>query len=1475
MSVDESVSDVVLGAEAARLIWDDDPAAGALVDPRTPEFAHAMIDTSVTILRSSRGLIKRMIDRAAAGAEDLAVEQFQGIIEVIQNADDVRATEVRFALREKPGKRQLLIVHNGQPVTCHNVLGMALPYLTTKTDRVDQRGRFGIGMKTLKRIADAVSIHSAPYHFSGDQLRFDRIGPENAIPGFYDPTLDTMLVADLNASFHEDELKEWCEAWEADSLLFLASVCRFRWCTLDGQSIAERTLAFSAWEPVHYTVSHASIDHLVRRQVNGPAGSWTVWRATVAVPAHLHPAHKARSDFTDISVAIANDNSPAGLFIGFRSQVPLSVPFSIDAQFDPSTSREAIIENPWNNWLIDRTGEVLATIAAEQLRTNPLAGWSLVPLESETVGKADDRWLSGRFASAFAETRDWLAKQTSLTIQGTAVPLERIVHEEDYFTNVLGGADLEQLEPECTALPTGHRDDEGRWREVLNALGVSPLIDAAVLLSALRDGQFSGKPPEWCVAVASRLVQNHPDDELFDTPFLLTDDLRIVSCREADESQKPLVYDAAPSPFAMRWRLMDRLHPAFGHNEDGKEVIAWLSANAAFTSHLEPEIELAAFAEHFAGNRIEITDEELRELRESFDSVSDRRAERLGPSVGDVLLVDGLVYKGGKPARQKVALTEAYLSKTLDGENSTWPDAAGTTPGIQWIAAKYEDVLKTGARRWAKRKREDGSISRGPRRFLTLLGAETAPRVVETDGRVRWGEGARYAELRARRAEQVEYDYLSPALSSVLKALRKLSKRDVRQRSPALLRTLSRHWDRLYAPRQRVPAEHVATKYIHSRGEVTAAWLNELRESDWVAVGRGELVAPDVAVLKTSETQALYQVFVCDIALDEVSADCAVALKLIVDVRVGDLVGRLEEIRDQAGPVDDLHILQLYRTIAKRCPRVAAYNALVGEMSVQELRRRFLAGTGLVYVGNGTWKRPDEVMRGVDIFHDRRLFVPGGPGCASLWVTLGVEEPTLDDCIQFCRELAAEEYSLATDAVLMDVYRYMEEIVGTAERRHRDKLRQLPLYCTDKWVSTRPVFWIENAELRQELVARLPSLNCWTPPCDLRDFPGLGRAIGVEVMALTLSVEQDMPEEEERGEQLRLRYGHAVDHLSSELARSEPTLRDRINISWDTLKAIPLYVSDGVIPVRVKAEHLPSTGIVVGLRAYIDDASRRVYVRDDDIGDREFGGRAIASFFPLDVRRRIGGEWALAWLKSRDTAAEVIRLASDERRTEAMAETAAAINAAPKSKIKVTPPKSRETKVEPRTLKQSAGAVVGATVQPGTQSHNPKQAGKKQTKGLHSTPPKPSEFATSGKISAPAAYTNADLEQRGWEILKQALETSPDQRLTDFRQRHGVGADGVFDWKRFVEMKATARAPQTQIELSNNEFERAKQRGSDFILALVSGLETGQKDEVRLIFDPANCATMRPANGVKLVGLLDAPAVVIHFEEASEEAEAD
>ena len=50
-------------------------------------------------LATSSGAIKKMIRNAASAAEDMNVEPFQGLIEVIQNADDLGANEVRFAFR--------------------------------------------------------------------------------------------------------------------------------------------------------------------------------------------------------------------------------------------------------------------------------------------------------------------------------------------------------------------------------------------------------------------------------------------------------------------------------------------------------------------------------------------------------------------------------------------------------------------------------------------------------------------------------------------------------------------------------------------------------------------------------------------------------------------------------------------------------------------------------------------------------------------------------------------------------------------------------------------------------------------------------------------------------------------------------------------------------------------------------------------------------------------------------------------------------------------------------------------------------------------------------------------------------------------------------------------------------------------------------------------------------------------------------
>lgn len=1455
--------DFACGREAARLIWDDDPAVAALVDPRTPSFAKGMIDASVEALRGNRGLIKRMIDRAAAGAEDLAVAQFQGIIEVIQNADDVRATEVRFALKESTQGRQLLIVHDGQPVTCLNVLGMALPYLTSKTERTDQRGRFGIGMKTLKRIAKAVAVHSAPYHFTSDQLKFDKIEAEVVIPGFYDPANNTMLVVDLNENFHEAALIEWFENWRDEGLLFLASVSRLTWCELDGQVRSARALTFSSWSEVDYSLPYSGAGKLQCRRVTGPNNRWTVWRATVDVPEHLHPAHKSRSEDTAISVALADVPGDQGIFIGFRTQVQSSLPFSLDAQFDPSTSREAIIENPWNTWLIEQATQVAGAIASGLLASKPVIAWSFIPLADEHVGGKGDEWIGKTFASAFDAARNWLGERAVVQLPQGKVPLSSLVYEEHVLANLLFEQDIEQMAGDVKALHRSVRDDSGRWRDVMQTLNESGAIGTGDLLCALEQGVFSHKPPAWWVEAGKVLVDHHPDVDLFQKPFLLSEDGEPVGCKEADSTARLLVLDASTSLFATRWDLLDRLHPAYKDGGTENEILLWLRSNAAFTTQLEPADELAAFAEKFNGGSIEISDEELRELRSRFDRVAEAKATSLGLAIGAILQLDGYVYSAGKMSKQKVLLSQSYLCKTLDGESSTWPDAAGTTGKIHWVSARYEKVLKTEAARWAKRKRDDGSVSRGARRFLMLLGAEISPRLVKLEGRRFGGDSRRLAELRERKADQVGHEYASPDLSVVLKDLLRVSKREARPRSPALLRTLSRNWERLYSKYLSVPAAYLAIKHTYPRGNVTAAWLNELREHAWVAVGRNEMATPQLTVLRTPETQATYQIFAHDLSGSDIDPGLAIALGFITDVRVNDLVKKLEHLREDnnASPAQTLAI---YRAIAKRCPESASYNARVGEMTVQQLRQRFMAGNGLVHLGSPGWFRPDDLLMGTDIFHNRRDFVPKGSGCNALWTILGIEEPQWDDCIQVCRLIAQEPASASVVSALMDVYRYMERIAGALERRHKDKLRSLPLFCANGWVATRPVFYVEDTELRDQLAKTVPVLNYWGPPCDLAELPKLAAALGVQQLVATFKVPDPGEEATERGEQLSHRFGHAVEHLSAELARSLPSVREKLSTGWDQLKLIPLFVYRNAFAVEVSSPLLPASPVIVRLRAFGQESPAALHFADEDLGDREYGGKVISSFFPVTERRRIGAEWALAWQKGRDTSASEIRLASDDARSAAMLEAADSINEMPKTKILVTPPKSRTAVGEPRTLKSSVGAVLGAVIHVGSSGTKSKPV-VNRNKGLSFTEPVQKQDGNSTPV-AHAAYTTADLEQRGWEILVQALETSPDKRLVDFRRNHGVGADGVIDWKKFVEMKATARGPQTQVELSNNEFERAKQRGSEFILALVSGLESGQKDEVRLIFDPANCAQVRPTNGVRLVSLLEAPAVIIHFE---------
>lgn len=1446
------------------MIWEDMPGVDDLIDTRTPQFANAVVTGLADALASSPGALKKMMRGAAAAAEDLNVEPFQGLTEVIQNADDLHASEVRFAFRDKDVNRQLLIVHSGYPVVCQHVLGMALPFVTTKTNRTDQRGRFGIGLKTLRRIADNLAVHSAPYHFSGDQLSVQVVPAEAALPGFYDPEKDTMIVLRLKPDFNEEGLKAWFAEWKDDGLIFLSWVSSFRWCDLTGATLEGRTLSFGAWEDIAPVSGCASIKSLTKREVNSATMSWTVWRASLPVPEHLHPAHKARSEVTHISIAVPSEIVPGSLYIGFKTHVAIDISFSLDAQFDPSTTREALIESSWNNWLVERCGDVIAEIAIGRMVTNPKQAWRLVPLADEYIGNKGDHWLRGRFSRSFETMRAWLGSHGAIVVGGVTVALSQIAYEDAELSDLLTDADIEELVKGLRALPRDVRDAGSRWRTVLDEIGVCATVGTTELLEGFKQSLFEPKSASWWVKAARVLVENHIDEELFHVPLWLTDNGRAVECKPVDTTAKPLILSGELSSFSLRWKLLNRLHAAYVVEKDGDAVIKWLDEHAAFRVGVDASTDLGAFAEQFAATPLEIDDADLRELRNRFDELSDQSAVEIGNAVGAALLVDGFVYENGKMHRQKVRPTEAYLCKTLDSDFPYWPTAARNIPGIQWISASYDERLKTGATR-AKRKRADGTISRGPRKFFTLLGVENAPRLKQT-GLIRWGGATRTRELRAAQAELVPTDWISPDLERVLAAFPKLSKKDLRERSPALFKCIARAWERSYSNRKMVASQHEARVYVYTRAAVTAHWLIQLRETPWIAVGKCNLVTPNQAVVKTPETQTLYgsNTFALGIEHGDFSADFAAALGLVTSVRVSDLVKLLRETRDGMRAMDHTQVIAIYRNIAKHVPRVVSWNSRIGDMTIQDLRKAFTENQGLVHVADNLWRRPNELMCGKDIFHDHTRFVPGGPVLASFWAALDVHEPTLDDCLTFLKSIAGQEHDVELTSCLIDVYRYIEPLLANAERRHRERMKSLPLYCGDRWESDRPIYLLEEPELRSQLAKALPTKKFWTPPCDLRDLTLLVKFTGVTRSDPILIPVDDRETALDRGACMRTHFRQAVNHLSDELARNDPELRNRMTISWDELREIPLFVYPGPIAVQAMDKELYSVKIPIQLQALMVRQPLELHVWDDALPKREYGGHALASLFPHASWRGIEAEWVVAWQEARDATAGAIRLASDEEHSQLMADRAAKINSAPKTKISVSAPRGKGSVVKLRFLKDSIGPILGATVVPGA---DPKPLSSPSKQRLHPTPPPPKPPSPVSH-SMPTAYTDRDLEQRGWELLTHALETSAEELLVDFRNRHGVGADGAIDWKTFVEMKATGRGPQSSIEMTNAEYERAKERGNDFILALVSGLEEGYQDEVRLIFDPANRATVRPLNGVKLVALTEAPQVLISFGES-------
>lgn len=145
---------------AAEAVFNQDEADVEVSEPSGRAAVEAAVRHLGVKYQQMPGIARKMMARSGDAAASLSSDPLQGLSEIIQNADDLDASEVRFLLREG----DLLAAHNGTGVMLPDLVTLATPWLTTKAEDAQATGRFGIGLMTLRSLSPSLEIHSGDYH---------------------------------------------------------------------------------------------------------------------------------------------------------------------------------------------------------------------------------------------------------------------------------------------------------------------------------------------------------------------------------------------------------------------------------------------------------------------------------------------------------------------------------------------------------------------------------------------------------------------------------------------------------------------------------------------------------------------------------------------------------------------------------------------------------------------------------------------------------------------------------------------------------------------------------------------------------------------------------------------------------------------------------------------------------------------------------------------------------------------------------------------------------------------------------------------------------------------------------------------------------------------------------------------------------------------------------------------------------------
>ncbi len=1501
------MASLALAVEAVDWLCDNELSdAVEVYEPEDLRTAHAAVLRLQERFREVPKFIADALDGARSSGELLSDDRLQGLAEILQNADDANATEVRMLLRET----DLLVGHDGDPVRLRHVLGLATPWLSTKGGEAASFGRHGIGLSALRSLSRTIEVHCRPYHVEFGDSTLSPIGPMELPAAFGRGNWTMFRVPIGDGSLEIGMLADWLDRWGDAGLLFLRSVGAVGLSAPSGETV--RRLSVRRTEAGSEQLSVAPPGALVHRQlVEAPDDlSWVVYTAEVDSPKGVSRVRKAKEATTPIGVALPLHEATVGEVYAGLPVVETPLPVFVNAQFDPLTSRRDVAGTKWNQALVPLVADIWGHAAIDLLRRNPQAAWRAMPVGSswdqETVS------LVGRLNYAILDkARTTVANGGDLEVPGKGwLKLAELAVESEPLEGVVTEEETATLLGMQAALPTDARDEAGRWRLVWDdwrAAGadIAEPLSVERALELLRDERRSVRST---ISLAAAGLRGGLGELLGTLPCTVAaDGRRLVppSAGAAEALAENL------SPLAEELGIVTALHP--GHLDDSEDaglMIDWLRDRGALLDGTDDTVVVRRLAEAGRSGRElaqPLTDGQADALRRAFELIDVVERPELGRAVGRAIALRAYEYKaGGKGRRRRMVASPAtaYQPGSVNRGKDSFAVAAGKTRGIVWLEGRYGKALRS----------PEGRAGIGAQRFLTLLGAETAPRPEPHPdlkqrfsglqaGLRRLVDGSPSGRSKALADQGATYTLADSACPTMLEVIEDIAsvpqsgKR--RRRARALLATLVRGWGRLSDFAEVATADDYYT--WRETGRTVAFWLWQARDVPWLDDESGTPRRPSELRIRTRGTEAIFGSDSPDfLHPDLVGAHpdrrnwpaVLSALGMSGDPTRRELVARLRELRDDDG--SDGRAARsdavVYKALAESLERSVSRS----DLTKRELRQAFSEGDGLIATRLG-WRPPSKVYADDrPVFGKHMPFAPLVPGTAELWNALQVRRPLLSDCINVLRGIARGRRppDLEDEAVQLETLRLLvERYRESGSKADRRKLRRLALWTTEGWRRNRPVFATDDESLLNALGNGLP---LWKPGGEMEQFQLLLEPLGVEVIKSAAAQVLDLEDSFEEPEATRL-FRSAAQHLQEDLVRNEPlAARSIVGGRWDDLKQLTVW-SHPKLTLAVDVPESAGGGRRrCPVRVKVDLAGQNVFVRDPqtDLPRADRGGRAVAGVFDGE-RRRVSQAWRSAWDRAVDGEAVAgLELAEQQAQRE-KEEMSAAIREDLEA-LRTRTGEKRKSKADGRGRASGSSKEDGRTAGNDTTGQNARNLAKPRVlvdpetltvvdpRGQvvegsprdNRTPRRPSNGPVDPRGTKPSGpptsrtplrgYSDQEREDVGFELARRVL-SSDDKAIVDLRRERGVGADAMDELERFYELKVSAGAEPNEISLTSAEWQRARS-SPHFFLVIVSGVEGADaKPTIRVISHPLQQLEQRPSGTVKLSGVTDATSLTYRF----------